>query len=422
MNPETKGAWLLSHSKSLDAVTGSGAARLENISYAGRIGRLYNLLRRNIAHDPSPTIDEATLSQVCKLNGIDRATRDAGLEVLRATGRVDVAENGAVSVLGATSRAVLEVTAEVFSGLGPTAEEEAVLGLSDKVAEQPLARNDAAEYIGDLHSISRSETSSLIDLCKSTAIIDEERDRGRVILFNSNTFRDGQYASKALHILEGLTSFESVRLREVQDKLSQNGALYDEDVRSMLGVDLYRRLVSVGFFDRMEVSNSTEAVGYITSPNDFQKYGRPFEDDPIDDAKALIASLTYGQTRSNNYRGNIIMPDALLRALIAGREIGKNGVRAIGEDYRELETRQVVQVIQKGYQRYTMRLLKTAVAELALTIVRGGAAAQEAVLLDGSAATSFKGPHKVRTEVRSKNTINDKRFITDALDRLRSGG
>ena len=43
----------------------------------------------------------------------------------------------------------------------------------------------------------------------------------------------------------------------------------------------------------MEVSNSTEAVGYITSPNDFQKYGRPFEDDPIDDAKALLASLTY---------------------------------------------------------------------------------------------------------------------------------
>lgn len=31
------------------------------------------------------------------------------------------------------------------------------------------------------------------------------------------------------------------------------------------------------------------------------------------------------------------MPDALLRALIAGREIGKNGVRATGEDYLHLE-------------------------------------------------------------------------------------
>jgi hypothetical protein len=39
------------------------------------------------------------------------------------------------------------------------------------------------------------------------------------------------------------------------------------------------------------------------------------EDDPIDDAKALLASLTYGQTRSSYTRGNITMPDALLRAL-----------------------------------------------------------------------------------------------------------
>ncbi len=66
------------------------------------------------------------------------------------------------------------------------------------------------------------------------------------------------------------------------------------------------------------------------------------------------------------------MPDALLRALIAGREVGKNGVRAIGEDYRELEARQVVKVTPRGNERYTMKLLKRDVGELALTIVRGG--------------------------------------------------
>ena len=119
---------------------------------------------------------------------------------------------------------------------------------------------------------------------------------------------------------------------------------------------------------------------------------------------------------------NITMPAALLRALIGGREIGKNGVRAIGEDYRELEARQVVKVNRRGYHRYTMRLLKKDVGELALTIVRGGTAAQEAVLLDGSAATSFKGPHEARTEVRRRNTVNDKRYLIEALDRLRSGG
>lgn len=422
MEKKTKGAWLLAQSKNLDAVTGIGAARLEDISYAGRIGRLYNLLRRNVADDPNPTVTSDTVKRACQLNGIDKPTREIGLSVLKNAGRIDIAKNGAVSVLGATSTAVLEVTADIFADAGPSKDEEAVLELSEKVAEKPLGRKEATEFVSDLYGIATPKASSLIDLCKSTAIIDEETDRDRTILFNSNTFRDGQYAKKTLLVLEALTPDEKARLSEVQEKLRRNGALYDAQVKKILGAELYKRLISVGFFDRMEVSNSTEAVSYIASPNDFQKYGRPFEDDPIDDAKALLASLTYGQTRSSYIRGNITMPDALLRALIAGREIGKNGVRAIGEDYRELEARQVVKVTARGSDRYTMKLLKKDVGELALTIVRGGAAAQEAILLDGSAATAFKGPHAVRKEVREKNNIGDRRFVTEALDRLRSGG
>ncbi len=82
--------------------------------------------------------------------------------------------------------------------------------------------------------------------------------------------------------------------------------LHEEEVEKLLGRDLYRRLVSVGLFDRMEVSNSKEAVGYVMSPGDFQKYHRPFEEDPIDDAKALLASLTYGRTRSDRHRGKLL--------------------------------------------------------------------------------------------------------------------
>ena len=64
MDKKTRGAWLLAQSKNLDAVTGAGAARLENISYAGRIGRLYNLLRRNVADDPNPTVTSETLKRI----------------------------------------------------------------------------------------------------------------------------------------------------------------------------------------------------------------------------------------------------------------------------------------------------------------------------------------------------------------------
>lgn len=422
MDEKTKGAWLLAQSKTLDAVSGSGAARLENIAYAGQVGRLYNLLRRNIPNDPNPTIEARTVEQACQLNDLSKPVREAGLSFLKSTGRIDVAKNGGIIVLGATSTGVLECTAEFFDRENPTKEENAVLDLSEMVSGSPLERKEASQYIGDLHKLSTAEATSLIDLCKSTALIDQESELDRTILFNSNTFRDGSYAKKAHRVLQSLNAAEQSKLTEIQERLKREGALYDATAKQILGDDLHKRLISVGFFDRMEVSNSTESVGYLASPSDFQKYGRPFEEDPIDDAKALLASLTYGRTRSSYYRGQITMPDALLRALINGREIGKSGIEAIGEDYKELEARQVVKVHRKGRDRYTMTLLKKDVGELALTIVRGGTAAQEALLMDGSAATKFTGPDAARRAVRQKNNVSDKRFVATALDRLRSGG
>src|SRR4051812_40713865 len=111
MEAKTKGAWLLSQSKILDGVAGPAAARLENISFAGKIGRFYNLLRRNVPGNASPTISAQTIETSCKLNGIDRATRAEGLRVLKNAGRIDVAANGAVSVLGSSVTAVLELAA-----------------------------------------------------------------------------------------------------------------------------------------------------------------------------------------------------------------------------------------------------------------------------------------------------------------------
>ena len=130
MDDKTKGAWLLAQSKNLDSVTGAGAARLENIAYAGKVGRLYNLLRRNIPDDPNPTVEASVILQVCQLNEIQKPIRQAGLNFLRKTGRIDVAKNGAIIVLGATSTGVLECTAEFFANENPTNEENAVLELS----------------------------------------------------------------------------------------------------------------------------------------------------------------------------------------------------------------------------------------------------------------------------------------------------
>ena len=421
MNSRTKGAWLLAQSKSLDAV--NGAVRLENIQYAGRTGRLYNLLRRNVQGEISPTIDASDVVKICQLNGLDRSAREAGLLRLQQEGRIDKSSSGSISVIGATATAVLETTASIFDGCTPSNEEQAVVHLSERVAERPTTRKEIVEYVSDSFHIPSQQTSELIDVCKATAILDEAEDKGHAILYNNNTFRDAQYAKKAYWLMQSLNGAERDSLIELQALLTLKGAVLDQDASRVLGVQLYNRLVGVGLFDRLEVSNSTEAVGYLTSPDSFQKFGRPFEDDPIDDAKALLASLTYGMTRSSTMRGNITMPDALLRKLISGSEVGgEYGVSAIGEDYRELEKRQVIKVIPKRPGRFTMKLLKKDVGELALTMIRGNAAAPEALLMDGSSARTFRGPAETRKVIRDKHTLNDTRFVIGALDRLRSGG
>lgn len=417
---KTRGAWLLSQSKSIDAFQNAG--RLENIQYAGRAGRLYNLLRRNIEGSTTSTLDATSVTEICHANGIDRSVREAALFKLKQEGRIDVTESGAISVLGATATGVLETTAAIFDSCSPTNEEQAVIHLSERVAQRPAERGEIEEYVSDTFKIAQSQTSSLIDICKNIAILDQAEANGRALLFNNNTFRDGQYAKKAYHLMQSLSAAEAGSLQTFQDALKLRGAIIDTEAQRILGSGLFNRLVGVGLFDRLEVSNNTEAVGYLTSPDSFQKYGRPFEDDPIDDAKALLASLTYGMTRSASSRGNIRMPIALLSNLINGLEVGgENGVSAIGEDYRELEKRQVVQVIPKRNRRFKMKLLKKDVGELAMTILSGHTAAPEALLMDGSAARSFKGPGENRRVIRDKHTLSDNQYITNALDRLRSG-
>lgn len=68
---------MLSQSKSLENVR--GAERLDNIQYAGRAGRLFNLLRPNIDGSTTSTLSGAQVETICQLNGMDRSVRSAGL-------------------------------------------------------------------------------------------------------------------------------------------------------------------------------------------------------------------------------------------------------------------------------------------------------------------------------------------------------
>ena len=83
-------------------------------------------------------------------------------------------------------------------------------------------------------------------------------------------------------------------------------------------------------------------------------------------------------TQSGASRGRIEMIGALLRKLINGFAVGP--ATAIGEDYRVLETKGVIQVTPGASYGYMMRLLKKDIGEMALNVLITGEAASTNVM------------------------------------------
>ncbi|AMO54949.1 hypothetical protein [Endozoicomonas montiporae] len=195
--------------------------------------------------------------------------------------------------------------------------------------------------------------------------------------------------------------------------------------KKILGESLFRKVSSIGFFDINVVSNSTEEVGYLTLPSAFSKFSSSsMVEDAFDLAKAFVASLTYGMTKSAYERGQISMIDRLLGALIDGREVGP--VRAIGQDYKILELKGVVSVrmgSKNGRSGPMMKLLKKEICELALQAIRQGDVSEQSLpSLPGATITKYQGPEVNRENARRQQIQRSPNETNDMINSLRTGG
>jgi len=174
-------------------------------------------------------------------------------------------------------------------------------------------------------------------------------------------------------------------------------------------------------YDFNEVSNSNETKVFVTKPSAFAKYGNPFEEDALDLAKAFVASLYYGMKYSRHSRGRISMLRALLTKLINGGEVGP--ATAIGEDYKILELKRVVQLRrERGTSMYYMTLLKKDVGELAMQVLEIGDTAEQtiktATVYSGS-ITNYQGPEQKRYATRKRQTEQSRHSVAELIRTFR---
>lgn len=412
MKPETTGAWIVHHAKKLKHF--NGGQEFETISEAGKAGELLSALASNefgsVTNDQVKAIAHAQTLSRFEVEGLL-----GDLENLRVIKR---GEHG-IDVLGITTSSILLHTHNLFESLAPTAESRAVIDLAEQASNRPLDQKHALEIVQDGFSIPTAASKELLTHATEIGFVDsEELDPINRLFFNGHLFRR-ESAQKMVRVMSSLTQAESQKMQTAEVILKQRGCASKEDVEGELGAQLFEKLHAIGLYDVHEVSNDRETVLYVTQPAAFGKFGNPFEDDALDLAKAFVACLVYGMTRSTAGRGRINFLRALLTKLVNGSEVGP--ATAIGQDYHVLEVRRVVQVRRALGGRYYMKLLKREVGELALNVLINGEATMD-VLPDfgGVAATTYGSPEERRRLTRRRQLKPSKKSSAEVLHALRT--
>lgn len=412
MDKKARGAWLVHHTQKLDVVT--PVLQFENIAAAGKAG----ILLSGLAATKEEDLTSAQTRAITRAAGLSNLEVPELLRHLRAR-RLIIDTTRGIHVMGVTTAAVLEHTSDIFDDLTPSPLESAALEVAEEVSERPIEHNLLLEKVSDAHKLATPQAKAVLQDSVSVGFVDRESlDSGRAIYFNGNLFRRGS-PKKLAAVFESLSTEDSRKVRELEDLLKNEGCVERDQALQIVGAATFEKLHSIGMFDVNRIANAQESVYYVTRPAAFAKYGDAFIDDALDLTKAFVTCLTYGMTRSASSRGKIRMLAALLRNLIAGHWVGP--ATAIGEDYKVLELKRVLEVRPAKDGMFLMRLLKKEVGELALQVLTTGDASEQSLPLPGAAATSYGHPEGSRTVVRKKQTEASRRAMADILTDLRTG-
>lgn len=416
LQAETLGAWVVHHGRKLQSDQ-RGPAEFSAIDGAAKGSLLLAGMASSDKADLSAK-EVAVLAQTASLN--PKTELGYYLEMLRKRQLIDVTSSGAVSVLGVSSRKVLQESAAIFESMTPTTEERAAIDLAEEASATPRLQIHERKRLSEQFSMQLGDVDELLRRSVEIGFVDVEKDGAERLLFNGNLFRRDS-VTKSKHVLDSLTASERDRIAQVTSVLASSGCVDRNQVRKLLTDPLFEKLLAAGFYDVNVVSNNEGEHAFVTTPWAFHKFVDPMVDDAFDLAKALVAALTYGIAKSDPGRGRIVLPSVLLNKLVSGQEVGP--ATAIGQDYKVLELRRVIKLRSAGRGMYFMRLLKRDIGEIAQQVLtRGGASDQVLGSIPSAAMTGYSGPEESRTNFRRKQNQPSRKHTGDILQTLREQG
>lgn len=417
MNKRTEGAWLISHTKKLLEIR--DASEFEDIELAGKCGVFLSNLA---ASDEQSDLNSDKVMAIARVSNIKKTEIETVKSVLQDAKLIETSKNGSLSVLGVTTSAVLSHTADIFDNSNPSNYQKAAIDLSDNVSDLPKGQKILNEYISDTYHLTSQEANDLFVQAEDIGFIDfETLDDKSKFYFNGNLFKRDS-VNKTNAVLSSLQPDDHRKLLELDQHLTSKGCVTFDKAKSILGAILLSKLQSIGMYDFNEVSNSIETKIFVTKPSAFSKYGNPFEEDALDLAKAFVSSLFYGINFSSAGRGKITMLKALLRKLVSGYEVGP--ATAIGEDYRLLELKRVIQLRKKpNTNQYYMKLLKKDIGALAMQVLEFGDTTEQTIIgsdFYSGSITNYIGPEQKRYVNRKRQNTQSKQSVAELLRTFRN--
>lgn len=414
MDKKTRGAWLVHHSRKVQATTNQD---FDAIGFSGKCGILLSAL----AGEAQSQLTRRRVDRLAQANHLSPKTDVPAILTELERQRLINANASHVEVLGLSGHRILEHTSTIFEESDREGFEDAVLDLSELASESPITDRYAAELLADTHKLSSREVSDTLRLGSEIGFFDAEPiSTSEKLLFNGNLFRRDD-AKRINGVLSTLKPSEALLVQELNAQLQAAGCIPLASATKVLGEGLFKSLHSIGLFDVSVVGNDSGKSYFVTRPAAFSKFSNSLADDALDLAKAFVASLTYGMTQSSYYRGRIQAISLLMKKLINGGEVGP--ATAIGSDYQALEYRGVVRVTPAERGMFTMKLLKPEVGRLALAVIEDGDITAESVAqLPGANVTEYGAPEQNR-EVQRKNVTDAVKMNTaNILNELRTGG
>lgn len=416
LKPETLGAWVVHHGRKLQSDQ-RGPAEFSAIDGAAKGSLLLAGMASSDKADLSAK-EVSALAQAASLN--PKTELSVYLQMLKARTLIDVTSTGAVSILGLSSRKVLQESAAIFESLGPTTEELAAIDLAEEASTTPRLQTGERKRLSDEFGMPLGDVDELLRRSAEIGFVDVEQDGADRLLFNGNLFRRNS-VTKSKHVLEGLSTSERDRISQISLLLSHKGCIDRDDVKKVLTEPLFDKLMAAGFYDVNMVSNDQGEHAFVTAPAAFHKFVDPMVDDVFDLAKALVSALTYGIAKSDPGRGRIMLPSVLLNKLVQGYEVGP--ATAIGQDYKVLEMRRVITLRPAGRGMYFMKLRKRDIGEIAQQVLlHGGASDQVLGRIPSASMSGYTGPEESRSTFRRNQNRPSRKHTGDILQTLREQG